>query len=97
MNKSWFAVRKRGAEDQLLTLVPQSTRCVFPFNAAAKKHIRSLLAGMQHPYLQPITDLDFLTQQVGLRARLGATAHGPRSLLRGNTHTAGSAFRASSS
>eukprot|EP00045_Choanoeca_perplexa_P004180 m.36004 g.36004 ORF g.36004 m.36004 type:complete len:482 (-) comp12438_c0_seq1:176-1621(-) len=63
VGKSWFAIRKTGDQDQIMSLVTKSSRCVFPFTSVAKRHVSSLIAALQHPYLLPITEMDFLQQQ----------------------------------
>ncbi|EDQ88143.1 uncharacterized protein MONBRDRAFT_9459 [Monosiga brevicollis MX1] len=61
--KSWFAIQKMNGPDQVLALVPRASRCVFPLNISVRKHLRAILASLQHPYIQPMTELDFLSEQ----------------------------------
>lgn len=61
INKEWFLVRDSQQEmDAVLTMVPWSTQCVISFTKSTKKTLKELFSLLQHPYLYPVMDVDFV-------------------------------------
>eukprot|EP00911_Craspedida_sp_UC1_P002508 UC1_evm2s1863 len=62
-SKAWFAVARVGYEDQMMTMMPRSSKCCFPFSKSTRKVLRGMFAIIKHPYVMPVTDTDFLIEQ----------------------------------
>lgn len=63
LQKNWFAISATKMGDQLLILVPKSTKCTLPFSKTIRKNLLSMFEMLQqHPFIYPITDLDFLVR-----------------------------------
>lgn len=61
INKQWFLVRDSQQEvDAVLTMVPWSPQCVISFTKGTKKTLKELFSILQHPYLFPVMDVDFV-------------------------------------
>ncbi|KAM7449617.1 hypothetical protein ABFA07_002536 [Porites harrisoni] len=63
INKQWFLVRdSQQGIDAVLTMVPWNTQCVISFTKSTKKTLKELFSLLQHPYLFPVMDVDFVIE-----------------------------------
>lgn len=63
-DKNWFLVREPGSqEDLLLSMLPNSTNCPFPFTKQTARTLRDMFNILKHPYLQPIQGVGFDSEQ----------------------------------
>nr|XP_033326350.1 slowpoke-binding protein isoform X2 [Megalopta genalis] len=61
VNKHWFAVRDTSLKtDRLITLAPLSSNCSLTVSTLTKNILSDLFLALQHPYICPIFDIDFL-------------------------------------
>ncbi|XP_017886145.1 slowpoke-binding protein isoform X8 [Ceratina calcarata] len=61
MDKHWFTVRDTCLKtDRLITLAPLSRNCPLSISSLAKNVLNDLFLALQHPYICPIFDIDFL-------------------------------------
>lgn len=61
VDKHWFAVRDTSLKtDRLLTLVPLNRNCLLSICPSTKDVLNNLFLALQHPYICPIFDIDFL-------------------------------------
>ncbi|XP_043254473.1 slowpoke binding protein isoform X1 [Colletes latitarsis] len=61
MDKHWFAVRDNSLKtDRLITLAPLSKNCSLSISPLTKNILNDLFLALQHPYICPIFDIDFL-------------------------------------
>ncbi|XP_078356019.1 slowpoke-binding protein-like [Oculina patagonica] len=61
INKQWFLVRDSKQEiDAVLTMVPWSSQCVISFSKGTRKTLKELFSLLQHPYLLPVMEVDFV-------------------------------------
>ncbi|XP_078044584.1 slowpoke binding protein isoform X1 [Augochlora pura] len=61
VNKHWFAVRDTSLKtDRLITLAPLSSNCSLTVSSLTKNILSDLFLALQHPYICPIFDIDFL-------------------------------------
>ena len=68
VNKHWFLVHVDSERDeQLMMTSPRSANCVLPLEPQTRATLKTLLAALKHPFLYPVTDIDFIREkQVGL-------------------------------
>ncbi|XP_029049888.1 slowpoke-binding protein isoform X3 [Osmia bicornis bicornis] len=61
MDKHWFTVRDTSLKtDRLITLAPLSRNCSLSISPLTKNILNDLFLALQHPYICPIFDIDFL-------------------------------------
>lgn len=61
MDKHWFIVRDTSLKtDRLVTLAPLSRNCSLSITPLTKNILNDLFLALQHPYICPIFDIDFL-------------------------------------
>ncbi|XP_076675000.1 slowpoke binding protein isoform X2 [Andrena cerasifolii] len=61
VDKHWFAVRDTSLKtDRLITLAPLSRNCSLSVSPVTKTILNDLFLALQHPYICPIFDIDFL-------------------------------------
>ncbi|XP_031848400.2 slowpoke binding protein isoform X5 [Nomia melanderi] len=61
VDKHWFAVRDVSLKtDRLITLAPLSSNCSLIVSSLTKNILSDLFLALQHPYICPIFDIDFL-------------------------------------
>ncbi|XP_031364519.1 slowpoke-binding protein isoform X2 [Apis dorsata] len=61
MDKHWFIVRDTSLKtDRLITLVPLTKNCLLNITPMTKNVLNDLFLALQHPYICPIFDIDFL-------------------------------------
>ncbi|CAL7948049.1 unnamed protein product [Xylocopa violacea] len=61
MDKYWFTVRDTSLKtDRLITLAPLSRNCSLSVSSLTKNILNDLFLALQHPYVCPIFDIDFL-------------------------------------
>lgn len=61
MDKHWFIVRDTSLKtDRLITLVPLTKNCSLNITPMTKNVLNDLFLALQHPYICPIFDIDFL-------------------------------------
>lgn len=61
MDKHWFIVRDTSLKtDRLITLVPLTKNCSLNITPMTKNILNELFLALQHPYICPIFDIDFL-------------------------------------
>lgn len=61
VDKHWFAVRDTSLKtDRLLTLVPLNRNCLLSICPSTKDILNNLFLALQHPYICPVFDLEFL-------------------------------------
>ncbi|CAH1783662.1 unnamed protein product [Owenia fusiformis] len=64
VNKTWFLVKHiKTKRDYLLTLVPRSPQMVVPFTKLTLETINGIFSSIQHPYIYPIHQVDFVEEQ----------------------------------
>ncbi|PVD24707.1 hypothetical protein C0Q70_15192 [Pomacea canaliculata] len=60
IDKSWFRVKDNKIQvDRMLTIMPYNPQMVLPFTRGTCKTLKELFSVVQHPYIFPVTDLDF--------------------------------------
>ncbi|XP_017789383.1 PREDICTED: LOW QUALITY PROTEIN: slowpoke-binding protein [Habropoda laboriosa] len=61
MDKHWFTVRDTSLKtDRLITLAPLNRNCSLSVSPLTKNVLNDLFLALQHPYVCPIFDIDFL-------------------------------------
>ncbi|XP_043521728.1 slowpoke-binding protein isoform X3 [Frieseomelitta varia] len=61
MDKHWFVVRDTSLKtDRLITLAPLNRNCSLSITPLTKNILNDLFLALQHPYIFPIFDIDFL-------------------------------------
>ncbi|XP_043578057.1 slowpoke-binding protein isoform X6 [Bombus pyrosoma] len=61
MDKHWFIVRDTSLKtDRLITLAPLNRNCSLSITPLTKNVLNDLFLALQHPYICPIFDIDFL-------------------------------------
>ncbi|KAL1464581.1 hypothetical protein WDU94_004212 [Cyamophila willieti] len=61
VDKHWFVVRDTSVKtERLLTLTPRSIQCVINNDSETRKSIMDLFLALQHPYIYPVLDLEFV-------------------------------------
>ncbi|XP_012283802.1 slowpoke-binding protein isoform X2 [Orussus abietinus] len=61
VDKHWFAVRDTSLKaDRLMTLVPLNRNCSLNICPATKDIVNNLFLALQHPYICPVLDLEFI-------------------------------------
>lgn len=61
MEKHWFTVKDTSLKtDRLITLAPLSKNCSLNITPLTKNILNELFLTLQHPYIFPIFDIDFL-------------------------------------
>ncbi|XP_066585215.1 slowpoke-binding protein [Prorops nasuta] len=61
VDKHWFAVRDTALEtDRLVTLAPLSRNCKLSISSSTKDILNHLFLALQHPYICPVFDIDFI-------------------------------------
>lgn len=61
MDKHWFIVRDTFLKtDRLITLAPLTKNCSLNITPMTKNVLNDLFLALQHPYICPIFDIDFL-------------------------------------
>ncbi|KAK1119413.1 hypothetical protein K0M31_013244 [Melipona bicolor] len=61
MDKHWFVVRDTSLKtDRLITLAPLNRNCSLSITPLTKNILNDLFLALQHPYICPIFDIDFL-------------------------------------
>ncbi|XP_076232078.1 slowpoke binding protein isoform X4 [Calliopsis andreniformis] len=61
VDKHWFAVRDTSLKtDRLITLTPLNRNCSLTVSPGTKNILNDLFLALQHPYICPIFDIDFL-------------------------------------
>ncbi|CAK9821723.1 Slowpoke-binding protein [Anthophora retusa] len=64
MDKHWFTVRDTCLKtDRLITLAPLSRNCSLSVSPLTKNVLNDLFLALQHPYVCPIFDIDFLVYE----------------------------------
>jgi hypothetical protein len=63
VNKAWFCVSCVGRDDQMMMMLPRSQKCCFPLTKTVKKTLKGMFLLLQHPYVFPITDIDFVDER----------------------------------
>lgn len=61
--RHWFRVRDSYGKENILTITQASSSKLIPFNSSTKKTLRELLKLLKHPYVFPVTDVDFVEDQ----------------------------------
>lgn len=61
MDKHWFVVRDTSLKtDRLITLAPLNRNCSLSITPLTKNILNDLFLALQHPYIFPVFDIDFL-------------------------------------
>lgn len=61
VGKHWFVVKDSSIKtERLLTLTPQSQNSPIIYNQTTRRIILDLFLALQHPYIYPILDLEFI-------------------------------------
>ncbi|KZC07844.1 Slowpoke-binding protein [Dufourea novaeangliae] len=61
VDKHWFAVRDTSLKtDRLITLAPLNRNCPLTVSPLTKNILNDLFLALQHPYICPVFDIDFL-------------------------------------
>lgn len=61
MDKHWFIVRDTSLKtDRILTLTPLSKNCPLEITPSTKDVLNHLFLVLQHPYISPVLDLEFI-------------------------------------
>lgn len=63
-NKFWFRVfDQRTKSEKILAISPASSNMIPSFNLTTSKNMKDLLTLIKHPYLFPLSDVDFVVDQ----------------------------------
>lgn len=69
VDKHWFVVRDSSVKtERLLTLTPRSVQCVINNDSETRQSIMDLFLALQHPYIYPVLDLEFVEDAARDRA-----------------------------
>lgn len=61
VGRHWFVVKDSSIKtERLLTLTPQSQNSPIVYNQVTRRIILDLFLALQHPYIYPILDLEFI-------------------------------------
>ncbi|KAJ8301213.1 hypothetical protein KUTeg_020200 [Tegillarca granosa] len=64
LDKFWFKVQEsKTKSDKLLSVANYNSKMPIQFNSPTRKILKDLLVLIQHPYIFPITDIDFASEQ----------------------------------
>ncbi|XP_064606349.1 slowpoke-binding protein-like [Liolophura sinensis] len=64
VDSHWFMVSDARTESShILTMFPRSSQMALPFTVATKKQLSELFLLLKHPYIYPISEVDFILEQ----------------------------------